>query len=97
MRLILKGFQDNTTTEADRFRGTEESRPHGKSEKLSSEDLYKRKFLEKKRTEESSSRGEIFDGKKVTIEDVTSEEPTNQDCHDFQVEFNRNKIQMQCI
>ena len=53
--------------------------------------------MEKKRTEESSSRGEMFHGKKVTIEDVTSEEPRNQDCHDFQVEFNRNKIQMQCI
>ena len=96
MRLILKGFQDNTT-EADRFRETEESSPHGKSEKSSSKDLYKRKFLEKKRTEESSSRGEMFHGKKVTIEDVSSEEPRNQDCHDFQVEFNRNKIHMQCI
>ena len=84
-----KSFQDNTE-EQDRSTGKEESRFDGKSARgeRSTEDLYKRKILEKRTLEESSSRGEIFCGKKskVTIEDVSSEEPRNEEEGSFQVE-----------
>merc|ERR1711990_1134917 len=64
-------FRDNTE-ERDRSTGKEESRFDGKSARgeRSTEDLYKRKILEKRTLEESLSRGEIFCGKKskVTIE-----------------------------
>jgi len=82
-------FRDNTE-EQDRSTGKEESRFDGKSARgeRSTEDLYKRKILEKRTLEESSSRGEIFCGKKskVTIEDVSSEEPRNVEEDFFQVE-----------
>ena len=93
-----KSFQDNTE-ERDRSTGKEESRFDGESARVerSTEDLYTRKILEKRTLEESSSRGEIFCGKKskVTIEDVSSVEPRNQDGENFQVEYNRNTIQIQ--
>ena len=73
-------FQDNT--EPDRITAKDESKV-GKSVK---EDVYKRTVLEKHR-EESSSRGEIFCGQKskVTIEDVSSEDPRRQENDYFQV------------
>merc|ERR1719500_1029129 len=59
-----------------------------RKERSSTEDAYKRKILEKHISEESSSRGEIFGGEKskVTIEDVSSEEPRNEEEGSFQVE-----------
>jgi len=74
-------YRDNT--EPDRITAKDESKV-GKSVK---EDVYKRTVLEKHR-EESSSRGEIFCGQKskVTIEDVSSEDPRRQENDYFQVE-----------
>ena len=64
-------------------------RKSAREERLSStEDAYKRKILENRTSEESSSRGEIFRGEKskVTIEDVSSEEPRNEEEGYFQVD-----------
>ena len=93
-------FQDNT--EPDGFTEKDESKsgkPVQKEEDSFTGDVYKRKVLEEKRMEESSSRGEIFCGQKsevtiedprkqkseVTIEDVSCEDPRNQPNNYFQV------------
>merc|ERR1719500_1535667 len=76
-------FRDNSEPD----RSTEDAFK-ARKERSSTEDAYKRRILEKHTSEESSSRGEIFGGEKskVTIEDVSSEEPRNEDEGSFQME-----------